>query len=266
MKSTRWAGLVVLGLIVMTAFVLLGIWQFGRYESKSAANAQVEAVWTQDPLTVDSLLAQGLVVSDAEEWRQLELHGTLVPNSLVVVRNRPIGGAAATSVLGLVEASRADGSTVGVVVALGWTREDTIPSLAAWPEDVVVRLHPEEAASDKTPVAGQVTSYHTGQILAAMGDAVPANLPVVQGYGELTEPLEPLTGYSKPEADLGNHLSYALQWWLFAAAVPVGIIYLIRRERSEDRPVAPRKVGRMEAEEDAYLDALESQARDTSSI
>lgn len=267
MRTSRWVGLVVLAALAMTAFVLLGIWQFGRYETKAAAAAHVAAVWDEPAVTVDAVLAMGLTVSDDDEWRRVELRGPLVADSLIVLRNRPIGGSAATQVLGLVQARRADGSAVGVVVALGWTSADTVPTLEDWPGEAVVRLRPEEAASDKEQVAGQVTSFNTAQILAAMGAAVPADLPVLQGYGELVEPLAPLNTFTKPEADLGNHLSYAFQWWLFAAAVPVGVVYLIRRERSEEtpRPVR-RRTGRAEAEEDALLDALEAQARDTSSM
>lgn len=43
-----------------------------------------------------------------------------------------------------------------------------------------------------------------------------------------------------PEPDhdsIGPHMAYAVQWWLFAAGVPVGWFILVRRER-RDRSAA----------------------------
>jgi hypothetical protein len=34
-------------------------------------------------------------------------------------------------------------------------------------------------------------------------------------------------------SDIGPHLAYAIQWWLFSAMVPVGWVVLLRRERAE---------------------------------
>ena len=63
--------------------------------------------------------------------------------------------------------------------------------------------------------------------------------PVLGGYLQLTatDP-QPRAGQPEhiPEPDhssIGAHMAYAVQWWLFAAAVPVGWVVLVRRERRD---------------------------------
>jgi cytochrome oxidase assembly protein ShyY1 len=57
---------------------------------------------------------------------------------------------------------------------------------------------------------------------------------VLGGYVELTAP-EPKGDtpelISEPDhSGIGPHMAYAIQWWLFAAGVPVGWVVLVRRE------------------------------------
>jgi cytochrome oxidase assembly protein ShyY1 len=60
---------------------------------------------------------------------------------------------------------------------------------------------------------------------------------VLGGYLELTAPLPPDGGpeaVAAPDHDsIGPHMAYAVQWWLFAAAVPVGWVVLVRREKRD---------------------------------
>lgn len=67
---------------------------------------------------------------------------------------------------------------------------------------------------------------------------------VLGGYLELTAPA-PSDGSPEPIADpdhdsIGPHMAYAVQWWLFAAAVPVGWVVLVRREKRERQEEAAR--------------------------
>ncbi len=81
-----------------------------------------------------------------------------------------------------------------------------------------------------------------------------------------TPPPEGLGPLELPSTDLGPHLSYAFQWWVFAAGALVGAVILLRRDEPAPdcgrrppppRP-APRRRGRAEEEEDALLDAQEA--------
>jgi cytochrome oxidase assembly protein ShyY1 len=63
--------------------------------------------------------------------------------------------------------------------------------------------------------------------------------PVLRGYLQLTAVSPKPRGEQPqriPEPDhssIGPHMAYAVQWWLFAAAVPVGWVVLARRERRD---------------------------------
>lgn len=66
--------------------------------------------------------------------------------------------------------------------------------------------------------------------------------PVLGGYLELTSPV-PADGKPEPVAEpdhdsIGSHMAYAVQWWLFTLAVPVGWIVLVRREKRDRQEAA----------------------------
>lgn len=70
--------------------------------------------------------------------------------------------------------------------------------------------------------------------------------PVLGGYVELTAP-EPADGSPETiaapdDSSIGPHMAYAVQWWLFAAGVPVGWVILVRREK-RDREQAAEDAG-----------------------
>jgi cytochrome oxidase assembly protein ShyY1 len=77
---------------------------------------------------------------------------------------------------------------------------------------------------------------------------------VLGGYIELTSPA-PKGGspelIPEPEhSDIGPHMAYAVQWWLFSAGVPVGWTVLARREARE-RAEKARKAATAEEPEPA---------------
>jgi cytochrome oxidase assembly protein ShyY1 len=60
---------------------------------------------------------------------------------------------------------------------------------------------------------------------------------VLGGYIEQTAP-EPKGDTPQlipppDHSDIGPHMAYAVQWWLFTAGVPIGFVVLARRERRE---------------------------------
>lgn len=70
--------------------------------------------------------------------------------------------------------------------------------------------------------------------------------PVLGGYLELTGPApadgSPETIAAPDDSSIGPHMAYAVQWWLFAAGVPVGWVVLLRREK-RDREEAAKASG-----------------------
>jgi cytochrome oxidase assembly protein ShyY1 len=60
---------------------------------------------------------------------------------------------------------------------------------------------------------------------------------VLGGYIEQTAPAprgdSPELIPDPEHNDIGPHMAYAIQWWLFSAGVPVGWVILVRRERRD---------------------------------
>ncbi|NCD16631.1 MAG: SURF1 family protein [Actinobacteria bacterium] len=259
----RLVGLALGALVVSVSCVFLGLWQWGRYEDRVAAVEQVEANWDAEVISVDDLVADGLTVQPGSQWRTVAVTGRFLPESTVLLRNRPVSATPALHVLGILLADRDDGGAVAVVVQRGWVPADAteIPPLPSGEVEIVVRVRPEEGHLDRRPPPGQVYTLNTAQVVRAAGVAL--DMPVVQGYGQVVDAEPPLRGLPEPDRDLGPHLSYAFQWWFFAAAVPVGVVILARRERDEEP--RPRTRPADEVAEDILVDAQVRQASEISS-
>lgn len=266
LRSGRWLGLVAGGLAAVALFSLLGRWQYTRYEFKVERAAQVEAAWAAPALSLEEVLAGGLTVPADLQWRALELRGEFLAGSALTLRNRPVEGTPAAHVLALFLAEH-DGGVVGVVVDRGWLpaeeAERGAPQPPAGAQQLTVRLRVDEAPVARQRPARQVYAANTGQVLQALQAPQLPDVPVLQGFGQATAATAPLRQLPLPDTGLGSHLSYAFQWWFFAAAVPLGLVVLARREAAEGHsaPALPRQArpGSAEAQEDALI---ESQLRE----
>ena len=131
-----------------------------------------------------------------------------------------------------------------LLVNRGWIPADgaqtqfpKVPAPAKGETTVTGRLMADETTADSgiKDVRGlpdrMVMLINSEQQAKALGKQV------LGGYVELTAP-EPKgdTPELIPEPDhsgIGPHMAYAIQWWLFAAGVPVGWVILVRRERRD---------------------------------
>ena len=253
-SPARIIGAIALVILMSATCVMLGSWQWGRHQQKVAAADQVERAWDAPVQSIDEILADGIEITN--EWQRVEISGEFVPGSAAVLRGRHVAGTPTTTVLALFRATTS-GADVGIIVALGWQDPDgAIPTLPSGPRDLVVRLRAEERSRGGTPVVASVTEMNTQDIVRSMGDAAPSDLPVLQGYAQVTAAQPPLADFPEPESLNGTNLSYALQWWFFAAAIPVGAVLLARREKEESAGVVrQRHRGRAEEEEDALIEA-----------
>ncbi|MDO5494410.1 MAG: SURF1 family cytochrome oxidase biogenesis protein, partial [bacterium] len=134
---------------------------------------------------------------------------------------------------------------VAVAVNRGWAYvDDPVPSLPGGRQVVEGRLRIDEPASGRPSPEGQVYNYNAGDVVGAAGlEAQLEGVPVLQGVVQLEEPGQGLGDPVLPERSLGNHLSYAFQWWFFAAAIPVGLVILARREAMDEFAMAVAGVG-----------------------
>lgn len=283
MSRRRAASVLAVALLVAAGCVVAGGWQWTRHEDRSAAVALVTANYDAVPAALPEILGDGL--QPDEVWRPAAVRGSYV--GAAVLRNRPVSGTPAAHALGVLQI--ADGPWQGrlLVVDRGWFPAAQAGEDRTAPEgdlDVVVRLRAAEPPAERDAPAGQVQAIAVDQVLAAAG--VEGDQVVPDAYGVLAtedgRPPSDVTPVPRPDADLGPHLSYAFQWWVFALGALVGAVVLLRREASDDAaasaapvdagvdtaptaqgratPTArsrPRRRPTAEEEEDAILDAAE---------
>ncbi|WP_336645660.1 SURF1 family cytochrome oxidase biogenesis protein [Microbacterium sp. USHLN186] len=266
-RLLRWGGYLLVAIAFAVACVFLSQWQFDRNETRTAQIALVERNYDADPVPAAALIGADGALDPADEWRPVHLHGEYLPEKQLLVRNRPHGGTSAFEVL----VPFRDDSGLVLLVDRGWISpgEDPVPKSVPAPPagetTVTVRLRPGERlpSSGRGAPEGQVPTIH----LPTIAERVDAAL-ATGGYGELIaeEPAaaDRLGGFTAPTEDPGPHLSYAIQWILFAVMGFAFIGYAIRteivkaKEDAGEIPVrAPRRRRDRDADdEDALLDAV----------
>ena len=278
--AVRWTAYVAVAIVFAIACVILANWQFSRNAERSVQLALVERNYDTPPVPLGDVLAPGAELRADDEWTPVTLTGRYLADDQLLARNRPHGGTAAFEVL--VPFLLDDGRVL--LVDRGWVPPgeqqadpDDVPSPPGGDATVVVRLRPSEPepSSGRSAPAGQVPTISLPLVAELLPD-----LNVEPGaYGLMvTEDPEPATQpqpLASPSEDPGPHLSYAIQWILFAIMGFIFIWYVIRtelRHREEDREdrdagvTGPRAVAasaparrrdRDAVEEDALLDAHE---------
>lgn len=297
LRTRHWLGVIAIGIGVSLACTALGLWQWNRHTERARAAATVAANYDAEPVPLTTLLTgPGASLSEDDIWRPVTAGGTYVGGT-VLLRNRPVAGSPALHVLAPLVVSTADGGQAVLVVDRGWVPAGTeeapgeVPAPPAGQVSVVARLRAPEPAVGRRAPDGQVYTVEPTSVVAA--SAIPEDvrrLPVLASYAVLAEedpaPDVATAPLPRPDTDLGTHLSYTFQWWVFAIGALVGVGVLARREAHREAPheagtgagsearttrapvvAPPRRARRRTAEEEedaliaAQLAGLNSRAR-----
>ena len=235
----------LLVLVVAAGCVVAGSWQWERLQEAREHNALAEERMAAEPVALEELAA-GTVDADELEHRRVHATGTFRPHEEVVQRNQSHHGNQGLFVLTPFELD--DGTPV--LVNRGWvpTDLDEPPLEEAPPPEGEVEItgllqpsvgqpgfgatDPEEGRlerifhADTERLDQQVEGPLFPMVLRMQDPAPPdGDLPLVLG---------------DPQLDEANHLSYALQWFSFAAlALLTYGVWLVRRLRGGGTPIAP---------------------------
>lgn len=258
LTSSRWVGLIIAAIIVVVTCLFLGRWQWHRYEYKKALVAQFDRAYNAEVIDLDQVIARGVSIGGDREWQPVTLSGRWATDQQVLLRNRAVGGQNAYRILAVYRAKTASGP-IDVVVDRGWIpvtdNTPAPPPLQAGP--IVGRLRPPEPADARLSSTNHVQKINPDQVLQAAG-LEDEQVPLLNGFVQVTDGDGGLSWYPTPERNLGPHLSYAAQWWIFAFGTIVGVVILARREAGENAGRTrrkPRSRGIAEAEEDALIEA-----------
>ena len=247
----------------------LGIWQWGRFEQKRVIAATIETNYSAAPLPFAQARPHPAErLASSADWTPVTMtgHYCSAPDCVLYVRNRTYGGE-----VGFWQLVPFTDSASGrsILVVRGWVEMDERESVPAHPAavptgevTVTAHLRPAEAVlAERRNLPGQVQSVAPAQVAQQLSGAVHdldsgayADLTSESSRSARPQPLP------APAKDLGPHLSYAFQWWIFACFFPLGLILWTRatwRDQSADTAPTPkqrRRIGIDEEEEDALID------------
>ena len=209
--------------------VRLGFWQLDRLEERRAFNAAVEAGLASEPTALATLLTE-----DDVTYRRVTVDGVWDTRHEVILFGRSLGGRPGNHVL--TPLTFAEGRAV--LVDRGWVPSDVrAPPVggdaAATPGVVsvqgIVLPSDDVGGADGGELPTQVRRVDVAALDAAIPyDLVPNVYVLLQAQipGRERPIPAPL-----PDTSEGPHLSYAIQWFTFAAIAVVGYGLLVRRAR-----------------------------------
>jgi cytochrome oxidase assembly protein ShyY1 len=269
----RWRRSLALAAAFAVGCGLLSWWQFARREETVKADALIVANASARPRALEAVLGSRAAYRADQEWTQVRLTGTYLPDDQLLVRNRVDDGNPGFEVL--TPLRLADGSVF--VLDRGWVpvgtkqdEPDSVPAAPAGTVTVIARLQADEGPLvGRTAPKGEIPSVDLRAIAKDVG------LPTYTGaYGQVrTESPAPSSAPVRlqPSGDIGvdegTHLSYAIQWILFALLGFGGLAWSVRRDlrdagdpvilEADDRRTERRKDRDPtdEASEDALIDA-----------
>ncbi|WP_134321957.1 SURF1 family protein [Cumulibacter soli] len=242
LATPRWiAGFLAL-LLAAAIMVRLGYWQWDRGQQKSAANDAVQAAQQRDPVPAGDLIPATAenAPAAADEWSQVTISGEYDPANTVLIRQRSFEGGVGFEVV--VPFHGEDGVTYlidrGYVLATGGAAQE--PDVPAPPTGTVtvtgIVKRAYDAPADATRVE-QVGSYDSVRALDPAVLSASFGQPLAGGYIIASDEqladgsvIEDINRIPPPELSDGPHLSYAVQWWIFAAMTLFVFGYLARRE------------------------------------
>jgi surfeit locus 1 family protein len=235
--TRRLVAFVALAIVLGALFVRLGVWQLDRRNERRAMNAAVSAQLRHAPVPITRLLSE----SDAVN-RRASVAGTLVFGDEIVVTGRSRSGSPGVHILTPV---RLPGRDTAVLVNRGWvySPDAATVDLNRWREgrtsftgftQRLSGVEPEGAASRARASSGT----HAVRVLSHPGIARLLPYPVHDLYLVARDSAARDSAPVRLDTPLlsdGPHLSYAIQWFAFAATALIGAGAVVRRARHTTR-------------------------------
>ena len=237
----RWIAfhLLVFGSIAL--MIWLAFWQLDRLDERRTFNDLVSEQIVQPPAPLDELLADAGDDPESIEWRQVIVAGQFLPDQIVWF-NRSQGGIAGDNVL----TALVTDTGVTVVVNRGFVPLGAeVPAAPTADTEILARVRlPQERQR------GELTDTSTGgapltevrridldQLSSQLpGELAPVYLDLIDAIPAIA-PTDP-TPVPAPTLDEGPHLSYAVQWLIFAVCVLIGWVLAVRRSIRSQRRAA----------------------------
>jgi surfeit locus 1 family protein len=240
----KWVVGHIVCLALIIAFINLGFWQLRRLHGKRERNHLIHEREAKAPTTLDDALSTG---PDGAVYRRVRVEGTWDAKDTVLVRSRSLDGESGYHVLTpLVVGNEAIIVNRGFAPS-GGGGEPAILATVRPKSDFHVRIEGLLRASEKRgsfgprdPASGRLTVINRLDIPRLQEQI---DLRLVPVYLQRQSSVPPEGDLPRvlpmPATDEGPHLSYAVQWFIFATVGAVGWPLLLRKQsrdlKAEDR-------------------------------
>lgn len=241
-REPRWIALILLVPVAVALCIWLSNWQWNRHLGRDVANTELSQNLAEAAIPVDQVVEVGQPLRSGLDQRAVAATGIYDTSAEFLVRKRPLAGSNGYWVVTpLITPSGA-----ALLVNRGWLKANgsaaATPEIPVAPPGLVTlngRLRSSESGPQQEPSdvpVGQVSALDANRAAAVAGR------PTYSGYVDLVSSNPPqasgLTPIPQPEVGQGSHLSYSMQWIVFAIIFLVGLVLLIRREALMRKEVA----------------------------
>jgi cytochrome oxidase assembly protein ShyY1 len=231
----RWIFGTLLVLVVAVAFVELGFWQIRRLHERRDFNASVTRAERETPRPLSQVLRGGSSADpDTIAYQRVVVRGTYDTAREVILFGRSRNEEPGNHVLTPLRTT--DGTAL--VVDRGWVplAFDTPPLTQGAPPTGTVTatgiLWPAEESGPPDPADDPVTQFAKIDLDGLQGQ-LPYRIEPVYLWLQSQQPAQPSgvpATVPLPPLSEGPHLSYAIQWFIFATIAVAGYVLLIRKE------------------------------------
>ncbi len=237
MKRPFWLFSHIFAASVIALFIFLGFWQLDRLGLRKAQNETIIDRTDEPPAMLQELLEEPI---DELEFRRIADTGRFIDGDVVRIGSQSKDGSAGDHVVGLVELS--DGTRL--LVNRGFVPLAAVDQLKPPPEEEITVAGWIRLSQTKEGVFGAADGQLTAERLprfnvATIEDRVDGDVAAVyvQLNADALDPESELesdvssfpTPLALPPLSEGSHLSYAVQWFIFAVLGAAFYVALVRR-------------------------------------
>jgi surfeit locus 1 family protein len=221
------AAVATIAVTVAIVCVALGVWQLRRLGERKAVNRTILSRIDAPPVD-----AQSIRNPDSSRFQRVILHGRYDYDNEIVLMLRSRNGSPGVNI---VTPLRVPGRDTAILVNRGWvySPDALTADLARWRERSdaggagYVETFPGREGTPRSPTHPNAYRWLDAD---ALRGRIPYPIAAYYVVSTTPGPVETTPArLSLPDLDEGPHLSYAIQWFSFAAISIIGMIVLVRR-------------------------------------
>ena len=221
----RWIALTLILLFLIYLFVRLSNWQFDRYDQRILRNESTNTALSLPPKKIDSINQ----LSEMKQWEKIDLTGSFLTDQSKLVRKQYLENSLGFWVITPFKIENGE----NILVNRGWipigtsaSTKQEIPTAPTGTVKLEGYLQPfnEPIVQPKDLPLNQVNSIDYTYFEIDLANNFYVQLAKSSPMDNQVA-IIPL-----PELSNGPHLSYAIQWLLFALLLPIGWYVLLKNE------------------------------------